>query len=233
MKKMNNIPCIGNAMFLLAAVLFFASCHKDNNGMSNPQSKGIAPDSASGGNVLTLTGSDLGDMRSIVFDNGNVPATFNPNFNTTSAVVFRVPDTANGGTQHIVFTNSIGKTLSVAFKVLDYPNVTDVYNYNFSANSQITLTGNNLGDVTSVVLANTTTAATIVSKSKKQLVIKMPATTLTRTKITITNVSGSLTPSYEFVNMDQAFVFFADNYGNGEQDASWGDAGAISTTVFK
>src|SRR5258707_8432932 len=102
MKKSYKITGTSAIAYMFAAVLIFASCKKDD-GNSNPKSGGIAPDSASAGNVLTLTGTDLADMRSIVFDNGNVPAGFNPNFNTSGAVIFRVPDTANGGNQNIIF----------------------------------------------------------------------------------------------------------------------------------
>src|SRR4051812_32450923 len=98
---------------LMAIVLVWTSCKKDDvtaNGEASgsPQANKIKPDSAAAFDVLTLTGKGLGQITSIVFDNGNVPASFNPNFNTNEAVIFRVPDTANGGDQKIVFTNSKG-----------------------------------------------------------------------------------------------------------------------------
>jgi hypothetical protein len=167
-----------------------------------------------------------------VFDNGNVPAAFNPNLNTDEAVIFRVPDTANGGPQKIIFTNADGISTSVAFKVIALVTVSDVSNYNFVAGTQITLTGNNLADVTSVVLSGTTVAATIVSKTKKSLVITMPVTTLNRSKLDITNASGSMTTNQEFVNMDNAYKIFTDDYAPNWVNGSWGPAG-ISTTVAK
>ncbi len=210
----------------------FSSCKKDNSS-ANPVANKIAPDSASGGNVLTLTGSGLGNMRSIVFDKGSVPAPFNPTLNNDGAVVFRVPDTASGGPQNIVFTNAEGKSVTVAFKVIALVTVSDVSNYNFTSGTQITITGNNLDDVNSVVFTGTTTAATIVSKAKRKLVINMPATTLNRSKLDITNASGKITTTQEFVNLDNAFKLFTDDYAPGYQDASWGDGGFISSTVFK
>src|SRR5207245_1978671 len=100
--------------------------------------------------------------------------------NTSTAIVFRVPDTVSGGPQNIVFTNSDGKTLIVPFTGLAFPKVTSASNYDFVAGTQLTLTGNNLETVSKVVLHGSTSAATIVSKSKKQLVIKMPSTTVAR-----------------------------------------------------
>ena len=61
----------------------------------------------------------------------------------------------------------------------------------------------------------------------------MPASTVISTKLKITNASGTITTTQEFINADQAFVFFRDSYGNGEQDASWGDAATILITCLE
>ncbi len=230
---MKKYKLLQTAFFALIASATMISCSKKSDSGVTPVANKISPDSSSGGNVLTLTGSGLAAMKSIVFDNGNVPATFNPVFNTDEALVFRVPDTANGGPQKIIFTNINGKSVSVNFKVIALVTISDVSNYNFTAGTQITITGNNLGDVSSVVLAGTTTAVTVVSKSKKTLVIAMPVTTLDRTKLDITNASGKITTTQEFINYDKAFRIFTDGYAPGFQDAAWGDAGFISTTVAK
>lgn len=37
----------------------------------------------------------------------------------------------------------------------------------------------------------------------------------------------------EFVNIDQAYKIFTDEYHNGFGDGSWGDPGTISTEIFK
>jgi len=223
----------------IAAAIFFtiSSCQKDKSGIpegeasSNPTGNLIRPDSASANTVLTLEGSGLGEMRTIVFDNNNVPATFNPNFNTDKSLVFRVPDTAFGGPQNIIFTNSLGKQLIVPFRVIALPSVVSVSHYSFSAGEQITLTGNNLDNVSSVTFDVAGTAVTIVSKTRNTLVITMPASTVISTKLKITNASGTITTTQEFVNADQAFVFFRDTYHNGEGDASWGDAAVIKTDI--
>jgi hypothetical protein len=232
-KRLSLLP-----LLFLVSILTFTSCEKDSDGSpevkpGNPQSAGIAPGEAPGGALITLKGTGLGDMRSIVFEKNNVPAPFTTTLNTESAIVFRVPDTAFGGAQKIIFTNSQGKTLEVPFTVIAMPSVTSVSNYNFTTGTQISLKGNNLDDVTSVVFEGNTTPVTIVSKSRKELVISMPATTLSRTKLKITNASGNITTDQEFVSLDNAFKIFTDSYGQDFQDGSWGDAGFISTSEFK
>jgi hypothetical protein len=182
-------------------------------------------------------GNGLGAIRTIVFDSGSVSASFNPNFNTDQALLFRVPTDAIPGKQTITFTNSLGVKFSVPFTVLGYPIIQSVSDYDFGSGTSesytLTLTGKNLADVTSVVFSGTTTNVTIVSKSETSLVITMPPTTLTRTKLDITNLqAGTSTTTQEFVNVDQAFQIFTDDYGTGIQNGSWGPA-AISTTVFK
>jgi hypothetical protein len=227
MKKIISNIYITSSLLFLAFAVTVSSCTKDSDGSpgykaGNPTFTAISPDSASGGTVITLTGSGLGDMRSIVFDNNSVPAAFYTTLNTETAIVFRVPDTAYGGPQNIVFTNSEGKTLSVPFKVLAYPNVSTAFPTDFQAGTQVTLSGNNLDDVSSVVLEGTSDAATIVSKTKKQLVIQMPASSATRANLVITNASGTITTSQEFVNVSQAATVFSDQLDNGFQSWSWG-----------
>lgn len=213
------------------------SCRKEASSVieasSNPKADSVSPGKAAGNAVLTLTGTGLGDIMKIVFDKGNVPAIFNSTLNTDRALVFRVPDTANGGPQNIIFTNRLGKEFSVPFNVIALPSVTEASNYNFTSGTIITLTGNNLADVNKVMLTGSTDAAVIVSQTKKQLVIRMPVSVANRTFLDITNSTGTITTSQEFVNYDKAFKIFTDAYAPGFQDASWGDVGFISTTVFK
>lgn len=225
-----NVSLYG-LFILLAVAALTPSCKKNND--NNPVSAGLSPDSAAGGNLLTLTGSGLSDMRSIVFDNHNVPASFNPNFNTGSALIFRVPDTAYGGKQNIIFTNSAGKTLTVPFNVIALATISSASLYEFTTGTQLTLTGNNLDNVSKVVLSGTTAAATIVSKSRKTLVITMPAVpsaTLYRTKLDVTNTSGTITTAQEFVSVDNAMQFYTDAFGAGISDWSW--AASSQSTDF-
>jgi hypothetical protein len=236
MKQIKNASLF--TMALLLAISLFISCRKEVSSVidasSNPKADSVSPSRAAGNNVLTLTGTGLGDIVSVVFEKGNVPAAFNPVFNTGNAMLFRVPDTANGGPQNIIFTNRLGKQFTVPFDVIALPIVNDASNFNFKQGTIDTLFGNNLDDVNKVVLtANPATQVTIVSKTKKQLILSMPATTLFRSTLDITNLTGTITTTQEFVSLENNFNFFTDGYNNGEQDASWGAPGAVSTTVFK
>jgi hypothetical protein len=237
---MKNLFCYRSLLIVLAAawVLGIQACKKDRDGSpdidaGNPVAENLTPSTAPGGTLLTLTGTGLGDIRKIIFDKDSVPAPFQPTLNTENAIIFRVPDTVSGGPQNIVLTNSDGKILLVPFTGLAFPSVAVVSNYNFIAGTEITLSGNNLETVSKVELNNSTDQATIVSKAKKQLVIKMPATTVVRTALNITNVTGTITTTQEFVNLNQAYQIFTDDYGAGFGNASWGDAAEISTAEFK
>lgn len=121
-----------------ACTLLLVACSKNDENDGSPKFKpgsmtfaAIDKDSASGGTLLTVKGSALGDIRSIVFDKNNAPASFYSTLNTDNAILFRVPDTAAGGNQQIVLTNSEGTTLNIPFRVLAYPTVNSVSNYNF------------------------------------------------------------------------------------------------------
>lgn len=214
---------IGIGLMGLCLTLGVSSCKKDNNDTPVASSEGISPDSASGGNLLTLTGSGLGGMVSIVFDNGNVPAGINTNFNTDNAILFRVPDTAYGGEQNIIFTKSNGQVLKVPFKVLALATVTSVSTTDFVEGTTITLTGNNLDDVSSVVFTGTSTEATVVEKAHRSLVIKMPAFSGASSTLDITNGSGTITTSQKFVYLSstQNFQWFLDALGTGVDNWSW------------
>ncbi len=237
MKKIFSNKQISFGVLLLASVLAVSSCTKDTDGSpgipaGTPVNAALKPDSAAGGSLLTLTGSGLGDMRSIVFSNDSVPAAFYSTLNTETALVFRVPDTASGGPQDVIFTNSQGKTLIVPFKVLAYPNVTGAFPTDFQQGTEVTLTGTNLADVNKVLIDGTSDEATIVSKSKKQLVIQMPASTASRGNLKITNASGDLITTQEFVNVSAAATVFSEQLDNGFQNWGWGGSFDASADAF-
>lgn len=160
MKNIINHIIIRCTLFVLAAACMPA-CEKDSDGIptvkaGTPVAGSLSPDSAAVGTVLTLQGTGLGDMRSIVFDKNNAPAPFYSTLNTGTAIIFSVPDTAVRGSQNIVFTNSDGKVLKVPFKVLPFGVVNSAFPNDFEAGTLVTLTGNNLDVVTKIVLAGTT-----------------------------------------------------------------------------
>jgi hypothetical protein len=235
---MKNIKKIIAAYFciLIFSSIFF-SCTKEVSTAIKPSPFPIAeklqPSSASENTLLTLTGLGLGSIKSIVFEKGNVAAPFNPNFNTASALLFRVPADAQNGDQNIIITNNLGVSIKLPFKVLGYPVINTVSNYNFTTGTQITLTGKNLLDVSSIFFAGSSNQGpTIISKTATTLVVEFPATSISRSALDITNLTGTITTNQEFISYDNNFAFFTDDYQNGKENASWGDA-SISTSEFK
>lgn len=233
---------VKSAFFAAVLSVAIASCKKDSDGSpevkaGNPTFAAITPSESPGGTTVTLTGSGLGQMRSIVFDRNNVPANFQTNLNTESAIVFRVPDTAFGGQQNIVLTNVDGKQLKVPFRVIALPLVSEASNYDFNANDEITLTGNNLDDVSKVAYVGSNTELTIVSKNRKSMVVRMAATTASRVKLEITNSSGKITTDQEFTYIPNAFAVYTDGWGSGPfggaQDWSWGSTRSEATNIVK
>jgi hypothetical protein len=242
---MKKLFCYKLLIIVLVAVplaLSLDACKKDKDGSpdmeaGNPVAESLTPSTAAGGTVLTLKGSGLGDIRKIIFDKDSVPASFYTTLNTESSIVFRVPDTISGGAQNIIFTNSDGKTVSVPFKGLAYPKVIEASDYNFVAGTTITLTGVNMEEVSKVVIDGTTSAATIVSKAKKKLVITMPGTTLDQVKLAITNPYGTTVTTQEFIYKPNHFIVFDDDWGTaaayGGNVQSWSfDCNAYKSTAI-
>jgi IPT/TIG domain len=218
MQKLFFHKIAGWCMTIFTIVILFSSCEKDKDGSpdikaGNMASGALNPGEAGGGELLTLEGAGIGDIRSIVFEKNNVPAAFQPTLNTETHLIFHVPDTAYGGPQNVIFTNSAGKTLSVPFTVLAFASVSEASNYNFTEGVEITLTGNNLDDVSKVVFTGSTEAITVLSKERKKMVIKMPATQIARATLDITNSTGVTTTTQEFINLDKALKIFTDAYG--------------------
>jgi hypothetical protein len=182
--------------------------------------------------LVTVAGTGLGDLRSIEFENNHVPATFMSTLNTDTHIMFRVPDTAYGGNQNIILTNSEGKTLAVPFKVIALPIVSSAFPSDFQDGSTVTMSGNNLDDVTNVAIDGTTNEATIVSKTRKSLVVKMPASGVDKGKLKITNLSGSNVTTQEFINIDKALPVFTESLMNGFESWSWGGVFEASTEAF-
>ena len=104
-KVLKNLAGWGLAAMLMTAT--FSSCEKDKDGSpevsaGNMSSGSIDPGEAGGGELITLTGSGIGQIRSVVFEKNNVPAAFQPTLNTETHLIFHVPDTAFGGPQNVI-----------------------------------------------------------------------------------------------------------------------------------
>lgn len=244
MKQFINKILLLPVLLVFGAGMMLTSCKKDADGAPENAPgamsvKLIRPDSAAGGEVLILEGSGIGDIRSIVFERNNVPASVMSTLNTDHSLVFRVPDTAFGGDQNIVFTNSAGKSASVPFKVIALPTVNSVEIPNlpgylvtdYVAGTTMKLFGNNLDDVSEVLIEGTNDRATIVSQTRKEMTIEMPATNKARAKLKLTNLSGSRVTDMEFVNLDKTVKVWLDEWIPGIDSWGWGGEFKSSSEV--
>ncbi|UII32292.1 IPT/TIG domain-containing protein [Fulvivirga ulvae] len=233
MKKYINTSL---TVVLLLSVLLYA-CDLEEpapaGASDNPQVSEITPIEGVASETLTLKGSGLGNITSVVFSSNSASVYINPTLNTDQAFIFRVPQDALTGEQNIIFTNGKGVEFSVPFKVLGFPVITDVSNYNFSEGEELTLTGKNFSDVSRVLIAGTSTEITILSQTATSLVIQMPASDLNEFTLSVENSTGVTDTEQVFVNRDKAFLIFTDDYATDYQDATWGAPGVISTEVFK
>ena len=221
--------------FLLVAVASFVlvSCYKEDavpEASNTLTATNVTPLEGSSGTLITVTGTGLAQIKSVVFANNNVPASFNPGLNSEGVIMFRVPDTAYGGTQDVILTNTLDKQVKVSFKVIALATVSSASAYEFEGGTQLTLLGNNLESVTSAILDGTTDAATIVSKTRKELVLTMPTSNVNRAKLKLTNASGVSTTTQEFANLTKAFIWFKDAMGPNVQDWSWCSVHAVNSS---
>ena len=199
----------------------------------NPQVSEIIPAEGTANQTLTLKGSGLGNITSVVFSGNDASVYINPTLNTDEAFIFHVPIDAAVGDQDIVFTNGNGVAFTVPFKVLGFATITEVSNYNFSAGEELTLTGKNLADVSRVLITGTSTEVAIVSQTATSLTLKMPTSDLNELTLSIENSAGVRETEQVFVNRDKAFLIFTDDYAPGYSDQFWSGPATISTEVFK
>jgi hypothetical protein len=187
------------------------------------------------GNYYAILGTNLGSTTTIAIN--GVSIYFNRALNSDNTVIFNIPSTVpyvQPQANTIVITTLYG-SVTYKFTVLPpAPTVVSVSDYNFVEGRQLTLTGSGLSSVTAVALKGTTVTATIVSKSDKQLVIKMPATTVSRATLLFSYTSGSNTlqaaTGQEFVDIDNNYSIFAkDAFQNGWQDNSWAAPSGVVT----
>jgi len=191
-------------------------------------------------NFYIIYGSNLGSATSITFNGYN--AYFNRALITDNSIVVQVPSkTPYLGSQandSLVVTTLHGKAY-YKFAILPPPPSPSSYsNFNFSAGSQITLSGVGFASVTSVTLNGVnaqTGTTTIVSQNDSVLVLQFDATAATRGTLVFNyDAAGtSLTANgtQELVDLDNAYQIFTDDYGPSWGSWSWGAAGPSNAKV--
>lgn len=184
-------------------------------------------------NMYAIIGTNLANVTTVSFN--GVSVYFNKALGSDSTILVSIPKTTPAGPAQsnlLSVTTLYGKVDYKFVILLPPPTVTDVSNYNFSGGSEITLTGIGLGSVTDVQLGTSSSKAAIVTKSDTELTIKMPATTLASTTLLLTYPEGEVAQKQVFVNLDEAYKFFTEDYGTGWGGNFWG-SGEISSGTAK
>ncbi|HTE00366.1 MAG TPA: IPT/TIG domain-containing protein [Mucilaginibacter sp.] len=183
------------------------------------------------GNYYVVHGSNLGSVTSVMFN--GVSAYFNSALVSDNAIFVSIP-------AEIPTVDQVNKLTVVTlhgkvdfnFTVLTPPpTISAISDYNFTAGSQITLTGVSFASVTSVGLVGSTATATIMpGQTDSQIVLQMPAADVNRTQLIFTYASGTVTAPIEFVDLDNAYQIFVKNdFKNSWVDASWSGPSGVST----
>src|ERR1700754_5083994 len=190
------------------------------------------------GQYYVIEGTNLGSATTVSFN--GVPVYFNRAFVTDHSIVVSIPTTvptlppAANDTLSVVTLHGV---VNYKFTVITPPPTVDTWSdYDFWSGSQITLTGVGFASVTSVALAGTTDAPSIVSQSDKQLVLQFPATTVNRTSLIFSYSSAGSTvvlPStQELIDLDNAYtIFYNNNFQNSWIDNSWTHPSGVSTDL--
>jgi hypothetical protein len=194
------------------------------------------------GNYYIIYGTNLGSATSITFN--GYTAYFNRALITDKTIVVQIPSKTPYlpplATDSLVVTTLHG-TAYYQFTILPPPPTPDSYsNYDFSAGSQITLTGVGFASITSVGLVGSsggTADVDIVSQNDSVLVLKFPSTEIGRGVLTFTYDAGgtptTITDAQELIDIDNAYQVFTDDYQNSWGNGSWSGQAGISTDIFK
>jgi hypothetical protein len=180
--------------------------------------------------LLVINGQNIGGVVNAYFNGYN--SAFNPTYNTDTHLIITLPGgvpTDSTADNKLRLVTSHGEAV-FNFKVIAKPAVYSTDKITFGSDrGDITLTGKNFSDVTSVVFSKTTTAVKIISKTKDKvgnetIVLRFPSTNISQTTLDITNSSGVVTTrGLEFVNADVALQIFTEDFGKDFGNNSWGD----------
>lgn len=188
------------------------------------------------GDYYVIHGTNLGDAVTVSFN--GVSAYFNRSLSTDQTIVVQIPNSVpTSGPQA---TDTL--TVVTLHGIVNYhfivvsppPTIAQVSDYDFWADSQITLKGTGFAAVTSVTITGGDAQIDIVSQVDSQIVLHFNTTAVNRGNLVFNYDAGGNTAtvksSQEFVNLDNAYnIIFKDQFQNAWQDASWSGPSGIST----
>jgi hypothetical protein len=186
------------------------------------------------GNYYLIEGTNLGSATSVSFNGAT--AYFNRGLMTDHSIIVQVPSNAPyygpQATDSLVVTTLHGKAYYKFSIIPPPPTIAGVSDYNFTAGSQITLTGVGFASVTAVGLTGSTATCKITAQTDTVMTLQFPSATISTANLVFTYAQGTATSTQEFVDVDNAYQIFTEGYQNGWGSWSWGTAGP-STSAAK
>jgi hypothetical protein len=191
------------------------------------------------GNLYVVYGTNLGSTTKLTINGANVY--FQRALISDNSIIFTLPTNVpyvQPQPNTLVITTLHGSA-TYKFTVLPPPpTITVVSDFDFVANSQITLSGKGFASVSAIKLRQTGDPITIVSQNDSTLVMKMPASsTVTESTLLFTYTSGANTgaqtaSSAVFNDLDNAYTIFdLNNFQNSWADNSWSGPSGVSTNA--
>lgn len=184
-----------------------------------------------------LLGSNLGTTTNIAIN--GVTIYFNRAFSSDHSVIFQIPTTVpyvQPQPNTIVVTTLYGKVTYKFTTLPPPPTITAVTDYDFWANSQITLTGKGFASVSAVSLRATKDAMKIVSQNDSTLVLQAPATSAATESTLLFKYTSGSNPNAQtasttiFNDLDNGYVIFYQNsFQNSWGDNSWSHPSGVQT----
>ncbi|HVW15410.1 MAG TPA: hypothetical protein VHB54_16380 [Mucilaginibacter sp.] len=181
------------------------------------------------GVMYMIKGSNLGNTTKLTIN--GVTVYFNRSWGSDNSLIFTLPTNipyVQPQSNEIVLTTLTGKVNYKFTTLPPPPTITQTSDFDFWANSQITLTGKGFASVSDIKLTTTGDEVTIVSKNDSTLVLKMPSSsTVTESTLSFTYTSGSNTgakivSSAVFNDLDNAYtIYFNNSFQNSWGDNSW------------
>lgn len=185
-------------------------------------------------NLYAIIGQNLSNPTQVLFNGFSVY--FNPALGSDKSILVTIPqNTPDGPDQtNILTVVTTHGTATFKFSVpFPPPTIATVSDYNFSAGSNLSLTGVGFKTVTAIGLSGSSDMATILSQSDSTLTLQMPSSAVNRANLVFTYGSGTATSTQEFVDLDNAYQIFTDDFQNLWADNSWSQPAGRSTATAK
>ncbi len=181
------------------------------------------------GTMYMINGTNLGSATKLTIN--GVQVYYNRAWGTDNSIIFTLPTNipyVQPQSNAMVITTLHGSVTYKFTTLPPAPTIIQVTDFDFWANSQITLSGKGFASVSDIKLNSTGDEVSILSKNDSTLVLQMPATSaVTESTLLFTYTSGSNTGAQTastavFNDLDNAYdIYFNSSFQNSWGDNSW------------